>query len=441
MAQRPDDIQDGQEPSGVIFKAFKGLNNLTSPERLGRDELAAAVNVDIDNKLTLRSRGGFSQLATGAFHSLWTNELGNTALVVKDGVLYAINPDYTLSAPLDIGFTPTRPVTYAEVNGSVFYSDGVQNGVVQGSIRRSWGLVPPSAPVASLSAGTLTPGRYTYCATFVRSDGQESGNGTYGQIELGAGAGITFALPATVDPTVARVRVYMTRPNGEALYRALDVPASTRTASITGGAELMTVPLRTQNLQPPPIGNIIAVSSGRMLIAVGRYLFWTEPFGYELCNLDANYYAYETDITIVAPVNEGTFVATKTATYFHEGFDIARSTRYQKAVYGGIPGTLTYVDAAFLAQPGYTGKVAIWTTPQGIVTAGNEGFIKGVLRNLTQNTLSVNRADFGSALFTQQDGINKYISLLRDSNDGPQNAFVGDQVTAQVVRNGQVISY
>lgn len=440
MPLRPDEITDGGDIGGPKFKQFKGLNNVVPPERLQPNELNVGQNIDIDNTFGIRLRKGHTQVKAGSFHSLWASESQPFGLVVENGNLVILYPDYSTSAPLATGISDISPVSYVEVNGVVYYSNGVVSGAVQNNAGRSWGLQPPPTPGANLAIGNLTAASYVFCATYVRNDGQESGNSGYGKIDVPAGATIQFTLFQPSDPTVEAIRVYMTQPNGEVLYRALEVPIGIKQPVYQGQAELLSVRLKTQNLNAPPAGTILALSAGRILIAQGQYLFYTEPFAYELCELDKNYLVYDSDIQIVAPVNEGVFIATKTGTFFHQGFDISKSTMVQKAVYGGIPGTLAYVDAAFLGQSQYTGKVAMWTSQQGIVTAGNEGFIKGVLRNLTQNFLALPASDFGSALFTQQEGINKYISLLRNS-DGIQNAFMGDQVTVQVVRNGQLVSY
>ena len=441
MPLRPDDITDGQTLSGTVFKRFKGLNNLVPPERLKPEELATANNVDIDNSFALRLRQGSTLVAPGNYHSLWGSPTQPFGLVVKNGSLVIIYPDFSTSAPLAQNISDINPVNYVEVNGVVYWSNGIVSGAVESGKGRSWGIQPPSTPAATLAVGNLTPGTYVYCATYLRNDGQESGNSGFNRIDVPPGATIQFQLFQPADPTITRVRVYMTTPNGEVLYRALEVPIGTLQPVYEGQAELLTIPLRTLYMTAPPPGKYLSLASGRILFAIGNTLYYTEPFGFELCKLDENYLTYDSEITMVAPVNEGTFVATQTATYFHEGFDISKTTKVPKATYGAIPGTLAYLDAAFLPETGYTGKVAIWTSPQGIVTGGNQGFIKGILKNMTQNTLSLNQSDFGSAFFTQQEGINKYISLLRNTNNDSQNAFFGDQVTAQVVRNGQVVSY
>lgn len=441
MPLRTDEITDGGDLGGPKFKQFKGLNNLLPPDRLQPTDLQIALNVDIDNSLGVRLRRGFTKVKDGNYHSLWGSQSQPLGMVVANGSLCILYPDYSLSAPVATGISDINPVSYAEVNGVIYYSNGIISGAVENGAGRSWGLIPPPTPGALLAIGTLTPAKYTFCATYVRNDGQESGNSGFGQIAVPSGSTIQFTLFQPSDPSIELIRVYMTQPNGETLYRALEVPVGIKQPVYMGQAELLSIRLRTQNFTAPPAGTLLALASSRMLIAQGQYLFYTEPFAYELCELDKNYLVYDSNIQIVAPVNEGVFVATETGTYFHEGFDIAKSTMVQKAVYGGVPGTLAYVDAAFLGQSQYTGKVAVWTSPEGIVTAGNEGFIKGILRNITQNSLSLNQADVGAAAFLQQDGINKYISLLRDTNGEFQNAFFGDQVTASVVRNGQIVSY
>lgn len=74
------------------------------------------------------------------------------------------------------------------------------------------------------------------------------------------------------------------------------------------------------------------------------------------------------------------------------------------------------------------------TTDRGIFVCFNDG----IALNMTEKNVAFPEADEGTAMFVQEEGINRYVSLLKEKRDS-ENATVGDQVTAVIIRNGVVI--
>ena len=365
------------------FEAFTGLNNRLPSERMQPAELTQAVNVDIDDSGGVLTRQGYSQAISGQCHSLWAQD--DICLCVINGELNLIQQDLK---PVPLGVTGLllgSPLSYARLNGVVYWTNGTQTGAVQNGVARSWGLAIPPLPKANLVDGSLPPGTYGFVATYLRNDGQESGAGNIGTIVAPTGQtyGIQWSVQAPGDPTVMAIRIYMTVTNGEELYLAAEIPVGTLTAEYTGDTSDLTVEAWTLFKGPPPAGSQIAEFNGRILIAQGQYLWYTDPFSPELMRMDENFLGLNSDITLVAPVAEGVFVATQTQTLFLEGMDIAKSQQLPKASYGAIPGTLAYTDGSLVGEGRFTSTVALWATPQGIVAGGNQGFIKGVMMNLT----------------------------------------------------------
>lgn len=117
----------GEPNPSVTLQQFKGLNNLSAPERLDVGELVRAVNVDIDDTGHVRRRRGATRLQTGAFHSLFTAADG-TVYVVRDGVLCRLLPNnQTVSLGKTVG---DRPVAYVQVGQHIFFSSGALSGVI-----------------------------------------------------------------------------------------------------------------------------------------------------------------------------------------------------------------------------------------------------------------------------------------------------------------------
>jgi hypothetical protein len=121
----------------VTFDKFAGIKNTVTEERLsmgGRDssgaklgaELFNALNIDIDDAGQVKRRRGRQKVAAGDFHSL--REIEGSVLVVKDGNLCRLFPNYTTSV-LRFGVGQDR-MSYVKVDDNVYFSSRTTSGVV-----------------------------------------------------------------------------------------------------------------------------------------------------------------------------------------------------------------------------------------------------------------------------------------------------------------------
>jgi len=110
----------------VTFNKFSGVKNTVSKERLSPDELESAVNVDLDDVGQPFSRRGRTRVATGDFHSLWTGY--RRTYGVKDGVLGAINSDYSFVA-LQSG-VGSDAVSFDQIADTVYFSSRSASGKI-----------------------------------------------------------------------------------------------------------------------------------------------------------------------------------------------------------------------------------------------------------------------------------------------------------------------
>jgi hypothetical protein len=111
----------------ITFNKFKGLRNTVTPERLGVDELARAVNVDIDDAGELRRRRGFTLVSSGDYHSLYRE--GAKTFVVKDGNLCLLLPNYTTTTiKPNVG---VDPLAYVTVGDETYFSSRSTSGVIK----------------------------------------------------------------------------------------------------------------------------------------------------------------------------------------------------------------------------------------------------------------------------------------------------------------------
>ena len=120
----------------IVIDKFSGLRNTVSEERLAPGELAAAVNVDIDDAGQAHRRRGHHRVAAGAWHSVWEGE--DATYGVKNQVLGVINPDYSFRPLVPVN---DDPIAYVQIDKTVYFtSETVAGKIVDGEV------VPWGAP-------------------------------------------------------------------------------------------------------------------------------------------------------------------------------------------------------------------------------------------------------------------------------------------------------
>lgn len=389
----------------VTYHQFSGVRNDVSAERFGNGDLVAADNCDLDTTGKLSRRGGYALQRAGASHSLFSH--GALCVFVSGTSLLQLHADYSVST-LRSGLTADARMAYTHtVNDRIYYSNGYQTGVIDNEVSRSWGLTPPDyQPLASVGAGRLFAGRYQYALTFLRSDGQESGTGVAEVIDVPADSAIDFtAIPVSSDPDVTQKSIFVSAANGDVLYRALTLANSVTTASYNDDGLNLNSPLDTQFLDVPPAGHLLTYYRGHIYSAVGNLLLHSEAFGYELFDW-RKYLPFDSRIRLLAPVEDGFYLATETSTLYLAGSTPDDIRVIKKADYGAIEGTLAYAPGNLVQGVTDPAPVALWTAPTGIC----RGLNGGVFTNLTESRYSFNARDSGAAVF--RDSTSQYLSIV-----------------------------
>lgn len=388
----------------ISYGEFNGVRNDVAPERFGPGDLVTADNCDLDATGKLQRRQGYASVLAGDCHSLFS--AGDVCLFVQGASLRRLMPDYA-SVSLRDDLTPPARMAYCAVNGRIYYANGYAAGVIDDGQSRSWGLTPPPyQPLATAISGELSSGAYQFALTYLRRDGQESGAGLAESIDVGAGGGIAFSdIAVAADPDVAYKCLYLSTANGEQLYRALTLDNAATSASYTGDGVDLQSPLDTQFLQAPPPGHLIACYRGRLYVGVDQWLFPSEPYGYELFDL-RGYLPFDSRLSLVAPVDDGLYVATQTQTWFLAGRGPDEFEAILKAPYGAVLGSLAYAPASLVKQAQNQGEaqVAFWLTPQGVCL----GLNGGQLINLTQQ-YAIDPGGEGAGLFRRKP-LSQYIA-------------------------------
>lgn len=350
------------------FTEFRGLRNTVDPSDFEPGDMATALNVDVNDGNVTRRKGYGTVVVAGVDRDLFAS--GSNCLGVGSNVLKQIMPDYS-TIVLRSSMTPNRALSYCAISDRVYYTSGIEFGVVQNGANRTWGMVPPVLGAVTLTGGGLLAGRYQLTLTYVRSDGQESGARLSQVVTVPAGGGFTAALPVSTDPTVTYKRVYLTARDGQALYEYATVPNADTSISIQL-AQPGTIPLETQFLVPPEmLGTIshIAYGNGHMLVAADNRLFVSEPYAPELFD-PRKAYAFPDRVTMIAFLEDGAWLGTDTQIAWLASSDIEKWEFKQRANYGVIPGTAKVHSAEAIA--GGESKLP------AVFFAANEGLCAGM---------------------------------------------------------------
>lgn len=400
----------------IAIEKFLGLRNTVRSEAFDLGDLEAAVNVNIDDALKPSRRKGFSSaIFAGAYYSLFS--FGEVMLAGLGTVLKRLFPDTPTSTTLRSGLTGGR-LSYAALGARIYYSDGTHTGCVDGGVARTWGLESPgSQPVATASGGSLPAGTYQFALTYVRSDGQESGTGVAGRIELAATGGIQFsAVPVSGDTDVVSKRLYISPRNGDMLYHVQTLAAAATTASyyveIPGQK-----PLQTQLLQPPIAGSIMFAYHGRVYVVRGPRLHFTEGYAPELMDLRRGF-TMPGHIVAAFPVDDGVWVWTAKEGVFLTGNDPTKFEYRPRITYGAIGGTVAYCNGEDI-DPAIDGVAALLSTKQGVVACLNGG----TMRNLTKDRYAFPVTEQGAGVVRSHGGMNQYLLVLEGSTTAGSTAF------------------
>lgn len=415
----------------IRYDNFIGINNRAAIERLKPSELREAENVDIENEGRVRRRVGRKKIYAGSeVHSLWSDEA--VTLFAQGRYLMRLDGDGAATA-LRTDLLRNQPVSYESVAGTVYWSNSEQRGrVVQGQALH-WGMDAPPAPVVmEASPKALPPGTYMVALTYVDAQGEESPASRHSVVSFTEESSIAV-LPPPFPAEAVRANVYITPQNGDVLY--FQGVVTTSSALTIVGVDTGR-PLRTEYLSPPPAGHIVCHHRGRMYVADGNVVWFSEPYAYSWFNRRRNFYMFPKRITMMVSVEGGLFVSWEGGkTAFIAGETPEKAEEVEADIFPAITGTVTRADAAWFPALETGGKAAIWMTQNGVAV----GLSNGQVRYLTEERLALPRGGLGSAMIRAERGTRQYVGMLREQNGQSSNMYASDHVVAEVYRNGVLI--
>ena len=325
------------------------------------------------------------------------------------------------------------PISFEEVDGLIYYTSITTNGIINNGLERNWGIDRNwNSPNLSNISGNLDSGYYQVNYTWVYADGRESGCSRSSIITVPQDSGISVEIP--LAPTsVIYARIYVSTQNGNTLYyHGMCQPNTTYSIYDVFG---IVDPLRFFNIDKAPLGHIVKYYRGRMYIASGNILWYSEPFQYEQFKLDSNYFEFPEEIREIMPVEDGIWIGSDRL-YYLSGEEPDKFKRTVKEHIKIVPGTSTRISGSYIHMDntpiGYkwivTSNLGIWVL-----------FNQGICINMTSDNIALDQADSGTSLFLQNSGMNRYMSILK-TNSNPNNSVMGDLVETTIVRNGVIIN-
>lgn len=328
---------------------FLGLNNTTDPVRLGLDWLTRADNVDIDDTGMIGRRDGFTPFVeaavTGAYNTIDTERMyyvAGGALTTGDGVALATGLD-------------SERMYWCEVNGDVLYNNGVDCGIVKAdNTVLPWKWPMPATPAVAAVTGSLAPGLYRVCCTFVLPDGRETGASDPAEIELAAGQ----ALQISNIPQMAggRTRTYICPANSTVFGQAYGGALTAFTWDTS--PDSLGVELTTELAWPLPAGATV-IQEWRGRIYAAQYIpehdmtaLWRSlPLAWHLFRQEIDFDAISGEVLMLAPHDQGLIVGTGEAIYA-----LTADGLVTLANFGVVPGCPWAIDYETPAHPVY-----VWT--------------------------------------------------------------------------------
>lgn len=357
---------------------FAGINNRRPDYALfDKDRgffLRSAENVDLtdDGTLVVRREPGLIQ-AMSSPHSLFRR------LMVRASSLYLITlPNYAETFKRLLA--SNAPMSYAEINGSTYFSNGTDSGRVDpdGTVR-PWGLPTPEAPTVIGIAGALFAGKYKVRVSYSNSvTGEEGGVSPVASLDLATAGALRVSLPAATDGAT-HVNVYVSSVNGGIETMQTSVAVGTATADITTIASNKRE--AAQRIEAPlPAGSRIFEFNGRLCSIDGNTLYVGLPYrpGYYLPLSGRAHFPAQ--ISIAIGNQSGIFIAAD-KTYFIVGGDPDSAETVRDVLpYGAVPGTE-------FTLPNTENIVVGWMGANGFVLATSDGGVTAVTESDVVMTL------------------------------------------------------
>lgn len=269
---------------------INGIQNIFDPATTPKGSVVEADNVTIDPSGVVSPRKGYDFVALGG-HSLFMHN-GKTYGVLNNAIC-----EFTDVGAITLRSGVVGKVTWTVLNDEPLF---INNDIIGRITPTDVKLIGVEAPGGFLASGD---GDIKVAVSFVSEDGEE------GPLSQAVSASSVF-LPQPIESTVSKIRVYQTKPNGDVLHEVTEVPVGTMSHEVKDVDNYGRV-ADTQYMSRMTGGTYARYWRGRLLVARGRTLYFSEPFRYGMYNASEGFVTFEARIDFIEPVEGGVFVALK----------------------------------------------------------------------------------------------------------------------------------
>lgn len=417
-----------------------GVNNLAPEGNLPLNEygtrpvaLREADNIDLTKEGRPRRRPGYTEvLAATMAHSGWSFPGLRHGFFVDNGALKTFAPDGSVTdLATQVG---NKPLSYAQIDGLVFFSNADACGVIDRNlIVRPWAVPTPSGPptVRALDGYAMDAGQYLVALAFIDELGRESPLSQVAAITLADGQGIELTFN---EGFLGLAAVYTTQANDQVLRRGNVVPVS------AGATTILTTPANglantERVLAALPPGQVTRYSSGRQWLATGNTLLWSLPLRPGVFDPEISYAQFESSITMVEFVGAGAggaglYVGTEEAVYWLDGADPAQFRKVDAYPAGVVRGSPLRVPgkALNLDSPD---DALVFMTRDGQYCIGNPS---GQVVAIHTDRAALDMASEGAAIFVERNGMKQVVTSLKGAR--PNGMAAVDKAVAHVIHRG-----
>lgn len=342
---------------------IRGIQNIYDPAMTPKGCVVEADNVLIESDGTVVPRLGYALVATGC-HSLFRHA-GKVYGIFNNQVCELFESG---ARPLS-ALTIDGKVTWGVLNDEPVFTNSTILARISGGTVKKIGVEMPTVQATAFSTIDET----AVAVSFVNADGEE------GPLSPIFGGG-NVVLPA--EATVTKMRVYTTqvtekivngvsqRAPGDMLYLLYEtLPGGVVNAA---SAEIVSAPIgkpaETMNKARMPGGNYVRYWRGRLLVARGRTLYFSDALRYGLYDQSAGFVTFEARIAFIEPVEGGVYVGLHgIGTHFLAGEAPEKWERKVADILPPQPSTSLVISTAQMkldlqSKPEW---VAIWLTHRG----------------------------------------------------------------------------
>lgn len=187
-----------------------------------------------------------------------------------------------------------------------------------------------------------------------------------------------------------------------------------------------------QVYEPLPGGTKIVYFKGRLWVARGSILWYSEPMALTYTRTSTNYFMYPSDISVLAATDSSLFVVAD-KTYSLRGSD-PRAMSQVVATEDAAPNCLAIpVKARHFGKDLPDVQAVVWMGAKGVIL----GLPDGSVVNLTEPKVAVPSYESSAVMFSEREGLRQVISTSK-SKDQSRMKFSSD-AEAEIRRNGVIL--